>query len=148
MKKTKMLKATEHNWSLMGPGDWNEIKWEVYYDGSYRITAFFNPSFDEMMKVNHRRVSRTHSGKLSTSKFKELMNNLDSKQWRDPRIDNRGSCDGTAWEVEYYSVSGEILNSSKLDYIYGHECLEKIVSCLPEAEEIYDAPAFISVREV
>ena len=146
MNKSKMLKAIEYNWGMMGPNDWNRTKWEVYYDGSYKITIYFNPSFDEMMEDIRKEKIKRISGTLGEKEFKELKTHLDSKQWIDPQIDNRGTCDGTAWEIEYYDVSGKLLNSSKLGYIYGHECLEKIASCLPETDEMYDAPAYVSVR--
>ena len=141
-----MLIAIEQNWGLMGPDDWNRTKWEVYYDGSYKITIYFNPSYDEMRDDVRKGKIKRISGELGEKEFKELKTHLDSKQWIDPQIDNSDCCDGTAWEIEYYDISGKLLKRNKPGYIYGHECLEKIASCLPETEEMYDAPAFISVK--
>ncbi len=43
--KRLLLKATEYNWSLIGPGDWKKTVWNIYYDGSYEMTSYFMPLF-------------------------------------------------------------------------------------------------------
>ena len=49
-KKQPLLKAVEHNWGLMGPGDWSEVRWRIFYDGSYEVISTFNPSFESFEK--------------------------------------------------------------------------------------------------
>ena len=46
-KKQPLLKAVEHNWGLMGPGDWSEVRWRIFYDGSYEVISTFRPSSED-----------------------------------------------------------------------------------------------------
>ncbi|MBQ5990061.1 MAG: hypothetical protein IJL67_11275 [Oscillospiraceae bacterium] len=41
MEKGLLLKAAEHNWGMIGPGDWRLITWFIYNDGSYDIISEF-----------------------------------------------------------------------------------------------------------
>lgn len=33
-----LLKATERNWGLIGPGDWDKHSWKINDDGWYQYT--------------------------------------------------------------------------------------------------------------
>lgn len=80
---------------------------------------------------------------LRLSRLKGL---LDNKQWRDPRIINDDD-DGKAWEMNYYSEDGQLINSSgKMDYIYGHRVLEEIAEALPNPHKIGALKAFFRVK--
>ncbi len=149
-KKQLLLKAVEHNWGLMGPGDWSEVKWCVFYDGSYEVITTFNPSFEDYDHVWERNerpkpVKKKTTGKITYEAFSKLQEAIKCEPWRDPSLDVH-ACDGVAWEIESYREDGGIENTSgKLDYIYGHRILETIVSLLPNDGNLFDNNAFISV---
>ena len=151
-KKQPLLKAVEHNWGLMGPGDWSEVKWRVFYDSSYEVISTFNPSseaYDDAWKRNERPkpVKKKTTGKMADEAFSKLREAIKCGPWRDPSLDV-DACDGVAWEIESYWEDGGIENSSgKLGYIYGHHVLETIVSLLPDDGNLYDSSAFISVSK-
>ena len=151
-KKQPFLKAVEHNWGLMGPGDWSEIKWHIFYDGSYEVISTFRPSsedYDDAWKRNEqpKPVKKKTTGKLADDVISKLREAIKCEPWRDPSLDVH-ACDGVAWEIESYRKDGSVENTSgKLDYIYGHRVLETIVSLLPDDGNLYDSSAFISVSK-
>lgn len=126
MKPQKMLKASEHNWGLMGPGDWRETVWEVNYDGTYKITSVFNPIMDPNSVEIPKTVKQSTTGSLNDDEFSKLKALLEKEKWRTPGVMIE-ACDGTAWKIDFYSPEGKIQrNSGKLGYIYGEKVLEKI----------------------
>ena len=154
-KKQPLLKAVEHNWGLMGPGDWSEVRWRIFYDGSYEVISTFNPSFESFEKIEemlkrHERpkpVKKKTTGRMADEAFPKLCEAIKCEPWRDPSLDVH-ACDGVAWEIESYREDGSVENTSgKLDYIYGHRVLETIVSLLPDDGNLYDSSAFISVSK-
>ena len=154
-KKQPLLKVIEHNWGLIGPGDWRTVTWLVYHDGSYEVVSSFNPIIndsEELMGMINRRerpklVKKQSTGIMEEDAFTILREALMAEPWRDPTLDVH-ACDGVAWEIESYRADGSIEKSSgKLDYIYGHRVLETIVSLLPGDGDYYDSSAFISVRK-
>lgn len=57
-KKQPLLKAVEHNWGLIGPGDWRTVTWRVFHDGSYAVVSTFNPIIndrEELTQMLNRR---------------------------------------------------------------------------------------------
>ena len=141
-RKWLLLKAIECNWDEIGPGDWTETKWLIFSDGSYEIVATFLPGLNEIGIP--ARVKRKATGQMGVWAFLKLRKALKCEPWRDPSIEIFAS-DGVAWEIESYLDDGSIdKTSGKLDYIYGHKALEKIVYLLPSDESIYDS--FISVE--
>ena len=145
VNNSKMLDATEHNWELIGPGDWNSVTWTINYDMSYTITVRINPEWDPDSNELPQLVVNTVKGVMDRKSFEELKDLLEVKQWRNPDIQIK-ALDGVAWQIEYYSVDGKIKNSSGgLGYIYGEEILESIVNKLPIIDKRYEASAFISV---
>ena len=146
MKKQLLLKATEHNWGLTGPGDWSEVEWRIFRDGSYEIVSSFRPSFEAYENEGKPRPTKKKSkGIMDGADFAKLQEALKREPWRDPAIDVF-ACDGVAWEIESYKEEGSVEKTSgKLDYIYGHSVLETIVDLLPADGALYDSSAFISV---
>ena len=76
-KKQPLLKAVEHNWGLTGPGDWSEVRWLVFYDGSYEVISTFSPSsedYDDAWKRNEqpKPVKKKTTGKLADDVISKL----------------------------------------------------------------------------
>ena len=38
-----LLKATERNWGLIGPGDWEKRTWKIHTDGTYQRKTTYRP---------------------------------------------------------------------------------------------------------
>ena len=145
-EKRLLLKATEHNWGLQGPGDWKEMEWRVFTDGSFERTATFNPGFGDLWDDRDSTAptrSKTTS-RMREEAFAKLREAIASEPWRDPALEVF-ACDGVAWQIESYREDGSVdKTSGKIGYIYGHTTLETIVSLLPAGDR-YGASAFISV---
>ncbi|MBR6426899.1 MAG: hypothetical protein IKS28_03635 [Clostridia bacterium] len=154
-KRWRLLKAVEHNWGLIGPGDWTTVQWNIYHDGSYEIISTFNPdtssreAIEEILKRNElpKPVKKKKTGKMNAKRFSKLREAIKLEPWRDPSLEV-GGCDGEAWEIKSYRADGSTENTSgRVDYIYGHRVLEKIVDLLPEDGNLYDSSAYISVSK-
>lgn len=149
-RKQPLLKAVEYNWGLKGPGDWSEVRWCVFYDGSYEVILVFNPSyeaFDDAWERNERPepVKKKTTGRMADEAFSKLREAVKCGLWKDPSPDI-DACDGTAWEIESCREDGGIENTSgDIGYIYGHRVLETIVRYLPDDGHLYDSSAFISM---
>ncbi len=133
MERYKLLKAVEHNRSRMRPGDWQTVVWSVFSDGTYSISIYFKPAWDEEKQEEYIvEPSRLNSGVMDKEKFDGLKELLEAEIWRNPDKEIWME-DGVGWEIEYYSPEGEILNSSgKINAIVGEEILERIVWKLPK----------------
>lgn len=149
MKKTLLLKATEHNWGLKGLGDWNTVTWLIYHDASYDIISVFNPTTEDAeIEENFlpKQVENKVAGAMKPDDFSKLCEVIKSDPWRDPTIDVH-ACDGVAWELEAYDMDGSLEKTSgTLGYIYGNRVLETIVSLLPQDGNPYDSSEFISIN--
>jgi len=147
-KRVLLLKAVEHNWDMIGPGEWYKVTWRIYYDGSYEIFSTFNPPDEAYEKENRPKpVRRKTSGTMEEAEFSKFREAMKREPWRDPSL-IVDACDGEAWEIESYNKDGSIDKSSgKLGYIYGHSVLETIVSLLPSDGTQYSSSAFISVTQ-
>ncbi len=149
-KKQPLLKAVQYNWDLIGPGDWTEVKWRIFYDGSYEITSTFNASFEDYKNAHERKErpepeKKKTTGEMADEDFSKLREAIKCEPWRDPFL-NVDACDGVAWEIESYREDGGIENTSgKPTYIYFQRVLEEIVSLLPIDGSLYDSSAFISL---
>ena len=112
------LKATNWNWGLIGPGDWEETKWLIYSDGTYEVAASY---------VLDNNIHKT-KGRLAPDQFVTLQMIL-SEDWFDPGIDSE-ACDGEAWQFKLLYPSGRTKKSSgKPRYIYGQP-IERIAVLL------------------
>lgn len=144
-KRYPLLKAVEHNWDLIGPGDWVKVKWLIFSDGFYEVVSIFNPSFYDIEIP--RPVKKKTSGQMGVWAFSKLRKALKRKPWRNPSLEVC-TFDGVAWKMKSYREDGSIdKTSGKLDYIYGHKNLERIVRLLPSDGNIYDSNAYISVEK-
>ena len=141
MNKQLLLKATEYNWDLIGPGDWTEIIWLIYQDGSFEIILHFNPLYDENRILSNiveliKPLEKKKHGMMDIKMFNELCESLKCEQWRNPTVCDT-AVDGVAWTIESYNGDGAIdKTSGEIDYIFGHKFLENIVSFLPDVSEM------------
>ena len=131
-KRVLLLKAAEHNWDMIGPGEWYKVTWRIFRDGSYEIVSTFNPTYEDYKEEGMPKpVRKKATGMMEEDAFSKLRKALMCEPWRDPTPDVY-ACDGVAWEIESYNEDGSIDKSSgKLGYIYGHSVLETIVNLLP-----------------
>ena len=142
-----MLKASEYNWSLHGPGDWNTVEWEIYHDRTFKTKVSFVPKYDRETKVSVDVMPIEKSGTMEENDFVELQSLLNTKVWRDPNIEVR-AYDGEAWKIDYYSADGDKINSSgKKGYIYGEKVLIDSVNFLAKLQSVYRAPAAVRVKK-
>ena len=119
-----ILKATERNWGLIGPGDWDRHSWKVNDDGWFQYKETYRSgSADEIPEI----PDLTEEGMLSDDQMKRLKAAL-GQEWPEDRTD---ACDGTAWEFKMYE-NGEISKHRDLGYIYGIEPYESIAEILTE----------------
>ena len=132
-----LLKAVEHNWSEMGPRDWETVTWFVYYDGSYEIIETINPpihiqkGFDTIARCKNGVIVRKRKGTMENKAFSVLKRAMQQDPWKNPVLETDAD-DGVAWKIESYRDDGRVEKSSgKLGYIYGNRTLERIVSFLP-----------------
>lgn len=119
-----LLRASEHNWGLLGPGDWEKKEWTVYTDGSFRLTVSYRPT--DLPEEDEVKV-----GTIRSDSFERLIELLYSP-WSDQKTE---ACDGTAWEFRLLGDRGRIISRRKLGYIYGIEPFESIVHILGITEE-------------
>ena len=113
-----LLKATNWNWGLKGPGYWDETKWIIYSDGTYEAVTSY------VLDDNIRETE----GILAPDQFAELQKVL-SEEWFDPGIDS-DAYDGDAWQIKLLYPSGRVKKSiDEPRYIYGQP-IERIVSLL------------------
>ena len=118
-----ILKAKEHNWGLIGPGDWETRSWKFNDDGWYQYKEKYrsgNGDIEEIPTVVEEDV-------LSSAQLATLRELLD-QPWSTEQTD---ACDGTAWEFKMYE-DGEIKKHRDLGYIYGIEPFESIAKLLTE----------------
>ena len=117
-----LLKATKHNWGELHPGDWLLKNWLICSDATFEYLVTFR---------SESKPAKRTVGKMDKEAFSQLCEAIKREPWRDPSIDVH-ACDGAAWEIVSYNEDGQVdKTSGELDYIYGHEVLETIVSLLP-----------------
>ena len=121
-----LLKATERNWGLIGPGDWDKHSWKINTDGWYRYKETYRSnSPDELPEI----PEVVTEGMLSSEQLSSLQKALD-QEWSSETAE---ACDGTAWEFKLYD-NDTVVKHRKFGYIYGIEPYESIVRILAEEE--------------
>ena len=118
-----LLRATEHNWGLISPGDWETVGWDIFSDRSYFMNIRFvsEPGFP---------ASKSFCGKMRETAFIKLRLLL-GMRWLDPKIEC-GGCDGSAWEFRAYRPDGRLLKSTGgARYVYGQKNIEAMIALLP-----------------
>ena len=121
--KNDHFESKEHNWGLIGPGDWEKHSWKIQDDGWYEYKESYRSGtgdIEEILTVTEERV-------LSSSQLSQLKDLLEA-EWKDEKTD---ACDGAAWGFKMYE-NGEIKKHRDLGYIYGIEPFESIVKLLTE----------------
>lgn len=137
-RKWLLMKAIEHNWDEMGPGDWKSTEWLIFSDGSYEMVSKFN---------TYEETGNKTVGQMNKKVFDKLLKMLKRNEWRDPSL-NVFVCDGVAWEIELYREEGSIEKTSgELGYIDGHRVLETIVSLLPSDGNCCKSSACVSISK-
>ena len=119
-----ILKATETNWGLIGPGSWDTSVWEVRNDMTFSLKTIFR-SGDEPMPV------MTIQGTLLPDDYEDIVQLINSP-WGEESVD---ACDGTAWEFKAYGLSGELIKHRPSGYIYGIEPYESMAAILEKQKE-------------
>lgn len=128
--KYLMLQAHNENWGSTGPGDWSDIIWRVYSDGSYSLVSEFVPG-DEPEEPVRR------AGKMGVSSFRKLTEAI-SCEW-DRDLPDAGGCDGDAWAIEQYGENGDVIRSSgPLNYVFRNVKIKRIIASLPQRDCAYD----------
>ena len=120
-----LLKATERNWGLIGPGDWDKHSWKINDDGWYQYKETYRTGDPDAFPAIPEMVTE---GTLSDDQMNRLKAAL-AQEWSDEKTD---ASDGVAWEFKLYDENGEIVKHRELGYIYGIEPFETIASVLTE----------------
>ena len=142
-KRHRLIKAVEHNWGLMRPGDWSKVEWRIFTDGSYETITTFHTFVER--KERAKRVRKRAIGQMEKKLFSRLRKALKCNPWRDPALMVH-ACDGEAWMIESYRADGSVdKTSGRLDYIYGHRNLEAIVDLLPKDGNQYGSSAYYDI---
>ncbi len=120
-----LLKATERNWGLIGPGDWDKHSWKINDDGWYQYKETYRTGDSDAFPAIPEMVTE---GTLSYDQMNRLKAAL-AQEWSDEKTD---ASDGVAWEFKLYDENGEIAKHRDLGYIYGIEPFETITAVLTE----------------
>ena len=120
-KRRLLLKATKHNWGLLGPGDWLLTNWLICSDATFEYLVSFRSESKPAKRI---------AGKMDKEAFSQLCEAIKREPWRDPSIDVH-ACDGVAWEIVSYTSDGKIdKTSGEKDSIEGNIVLETIAGLL------------------
>lgn len=120
-----ILKATERNWGLIGPGDYEKKRWKIDENGWYQQTTSFrsgSPDLPEIPEV-------TTEGQLDAVQFQKLKEYMDS-EWSD---ETTNADDGEAWEFKMYK-DGAVVKHRKPGYIYGIAPYQGMADLLTDLE--------------
>ena len=121
-----LLKATERNWGLIGPGDWDKHSWKVNDDGWYQYKETYRSrGLDDLPDI----PDLVEEGVLSAEQMRQLRAALE-QDWPDDKTE---ASDGTAWEFKLYE-NGAITKHRDLGYIYGIGPYEAIAAVLTEGK--------------
>ena len=118
-----LLKAKEHNWGLIGPGDWEKHSWKINDDGWYEYKESYRSGNGDIPEI----PTVVEEGVLSFSQLNQLKELLES-EWSTEQTD---ACDGTAWEFKMYE-NGTVVKHRDPGYIYGIEPFAGIAKLLTE----------------
>ncbi len=118
-----LLKAKEHNWGLIGPGDWEKRSWKISDDGWYSYTVSFRSGSPDLPEI----PSVTEEGVFSRESLQALRDALNA-DWTD---EESFADDGSAWEFKMYQDDA-VIRHRKTGYIYGIEPYETIADLLYE----------------
>ena len=120
-----LLKATESNWGLIGPGDWEKRTWKIDSDGSYLLKTTYRPDDSDDPDI----PEQTEEGELSAEQMEILRECID-EYWNNDTAD---ACDGSAWEFKLYQ-DGTVVRHRETEHIAGIEPYESLAALLTEEE--------------
>ncbi len=120
-----LLKATERNWGLIGPGDWEKRSWKINTDGTYLRKTRYRPVDPDDPGEHEEAVE----GMLSPEQMDILESCID-EYWNDETAAADG---GSAWEFKLYD-NETVVRHRELGYIGGIEPYESIAGLLSEEE--------------
>ena len=120
-----LLKATESNWGLIGPGDWEKRTWKIDSDGSYLLKTTYRPDDSDDPDI----PEQTEEGELSAEQMEILRECID-EYWNNDTAD---ACDGSAWEFKLYQ-DGTVVRHRETGCIAGIEPYESLAALLTEEE--------------
>ena len=79
-----LLKATERNWGLVGPGDWEKRTWKIHTDGTYQRKTTYRPvDPDDLV------LEETEEGALYEEQM-EVLNECVEEYWTAEAADDAG----------------------------------------------------------
>ena len=119
-----LLKATERNWGLIGPGDWEKRTWKINTDGTYQRKTTYRPVDPEDLVLEE-----TEEGALYDEQL-EILNECIEEYWTNETAD---AADGNAWEFKLYR-DGTVVRQRELGYIDGIEPYVSIAAMLMDEE--------------
>ena len=120
-----LLKATERNRGLIGPGEWEKRTWKVNTDGTYqRKTTYRAVDAEDPM------LEETAKGAFYEEQMDVLTECID-EYWNNDTAD---ACEGSAWEFKLYDEQGTVVRHREEGYIEGIEPYESIAALLTEDE--------------
>ena len=110
--KELVFEITHVNYSLMGPGTWDNINYKIYNDFSVeKLTSYYNSDDSEIKSLT-----------INEDDYKSL---LDLMEVINRQYEHVEALDGDAWKFVYYK-NNVVYKKRKIGYIYGIEPLEKI----------------------
>ena len=119
-----ILKATEKNWGLVGPGAWEKRSWKINDDGWYQYKETYRTGDPDEFPAIPEMVTE---GTLSADQLNRLKTAV-AQDWTNEKTK---ACDGVAWEFKLYE-NDQIVKHRDLGYIYGIEPFETIAAVLSE----------------
>ena len=120
-----LLKATERNWGMIGPGDWEKRSWKINTDGTYLQKTTYRPVDPDDPVF----PEETEEGALTQEQMEILEKCIDA-YWSSETPD---ACDGSAWEFKLYE-NETVVRHREPGYIRGIEPYTSIAALLKEAE--------------
>lgn len=117
--KELVLKVKHIDWSMMGPGDWNNTEWKIYSDLTVEILVSYNP-------MKNQENNKIVNSKLERKSYDKIFEKINLVKENDINVD---ACDGSVWEIIQYENGNAIWKREK-GYIYGIKSLEKIATIL------------------
>jgi hypothetical protein len=120
----KKLEISRHNWSEIGPGSWNNTKWEIFDDLSVIKTDEYLDDENPRQNPNKKDASNYT---IKQEDYDVLMDNIALAKTINKVVD---AYDGEAWTFVEYDDDGSIKWMRETGYIYGLEPLEKISNYL------------------
>ena len=118
---TILLKATERNWDLIAPGDWEKRSWKIKTDGWYQYTEAYRSGSPDIPEI----PALTEEGALTGEQMNQLKEYLQA-DWTDEAAE---TSDATAWEFKMYE-DGELVKHREMGSVDGVEPYESIIALL------------------